>query len=343
MKFDEFLKESAEEIDAAIEAFFVTWDKEIAQSAPRISPLVSALREASGDGKRIRGSLVLLGYSLSGRDTVSHRETDLMQIAVAYELFQTAILAHDDIIDKSPTRRGKPALHMRLGGDHYGMSQSICLGDMGFFLAFRIIAASNFPDAEKNNALQFFSQAMLATGVGESLDVALSQKNIEAKEKEVLEVYRLKTAYYTFVGPLTLGAMLGDVEDAASIRDYGENVGIAFQIQDDIRDVFGTIASLKKEIGGDIKEGKNTVLFLKAKENADKEQRDLLEKYYGNPAIGKNEIEQVKKVFVETGAFEYTQKLAMEHSKKAGKSIEKITPDSHAQHMLRAVIEYVIQ
>ena len=267
---------------------------------------------------------------------------DLLKVAIAYEIFQTAILAHDDIIDKSPTRRGKPSLYMQLGGDHYGTSQAICLGDIGFFLAFRTIAESNLPEEEKNRALRFFSRTLHATVLGEALDVHLSQDN-DVTEKDVLDVSRLKTAYYTFVGPLTLGAVLGGADDKSisDIKTYGENIGIAFQIQDDIKDLFGTQTSLKKEVGGDSKEGKNTILVIKAREKANQKQLEILKKYYGNASIGSDEIESVKKVFVETGALVYAESLVQSYSEKAKSAISQITDDKQKQKMLSEIIEFI--
>src|SRR4051794_9309780 len=111
-KWKEFLQKSAKEIDNELESFFTTWNKEISQISPHLLPLTKAFSEANQAGKRIRGSLVLLGYALiSEKD----KSKDLLTIASAYEIFQTAILAHDDIIDNSPRRRGKPSLHMKLG------------------------------------------------------------------------------------------------------------------------------------------------------------------------------------------------------------------------------------
>ena len=342
MHFSEFLKQSADAIDTEIEAYFTNWNKEIAQLSPHLTPLTTALGGAASGGKRIRGALVILGYALNSSKPES-KSSDLLKIAVAYEIFQTAILAHDDIIDKSPTRRGKPALHMQLGGEHYGTSQTICLGDIGFFLAFRIIAESNFPEKEKNKAIAFFSKAILDTVLGEMLDVELSQKSSRVSEKDVLAVSRLKTAYYTFVGPLTLGAVLGGADDTClnAIRIYGEHIGIAFQIQDDIKDIFGTRESLKKEVGGDIKEGKNTLLLIKAKEKANNNQLEILENYYGNAAIGTEQIEAVKKVFVETGALAYTESLVHAYSKKAHDAVSQITKDEQMQNVLGEIIEFV--
>jgi geranylgeranyl pyrophosphate synthase len=335
MTFDEFLKKSANDIDLAIEAFFTTWNKEATQISPEIMPLVKALHVSAADGKRIRGALILLGYRL-GAGNRADKKNDLLQIAVAYELFQTAILAHDDIIDKSPTRRGKPSLQYRLGGDHYGLSQAICLGDMGFFLTYKVVSESAFPDSVKTKVTAYLSKSFLDTVAGEMLDVA---------KGDVLTIYRLKTAYYTFVAPLTVGALIGGAEEKVlkAIERFGENIGIAFQIQDDIRDIFATEAQMKKEIGGDIKEGKNTLLFVKAIENANAKQKKLLQACYGNAAIGPQEIAAVRKVFEETGASRYAEEEMHGYCMKAQKTIKDITSEKDLQVLLGEIIDYVTQ
>jgi geranylgeranyl pyrophosphate synthase len=270
---------------------------------------------------------------------------ELLKIAAAYELFQTAILAHDDIIDNSPKRRGKSSLHVALGNNHFGKSQAICLGDIGFFLAYRLISESNFDDALKTKAITFFSTSIMQTTVGEMLDVELAQKKSGTSQKDILTVARLKTAYYTFVAPLTLGAILAGAEDEllAMIKTYGEALGIAFQLQDDIHDIFGTEQSLKKEVGGDILEGKQTILFAKALASADKKQTEILSKFYGNAKSKTEEIEIIKKIFRDTGALKYTEDLIKKYSKKAKAIIPDLSPELPIQTILDEIIDYVVK
>lgn len=341
MQFKKFLQQSATEIDSEIEDYLSYWNNEVTQDASRLQPLFEAFAASAKSGKRIRGSLVLLGNALSTTIPNPH----LLKIAVAYELFQTAILAHDDIIDKSPTRRGMPSLYMALGGGHYGISQTICLGDIGFFHAYKLITESSFDDAVKAKAAAFFSKSITETVIGEMLDVELAHSYKSASEEDALVVSRLKTAYYTFVGPLTLGAILGGADEhvLAKIKEFGEDTGIAFQLQDDIQDSFGTENTLKKQPGGDIREGKRTLLYLKAKNNADKEQLRILEKYYGKSDLSAKEIEAIKKVFIDTGALTYANLLVKQYSEAARKSIGDLSSRKNMQVMLDEMIDYVLK
>ncbi len=356
MHFREFLQNTAKEIDKELDNFFQKWTGDAGSKSLRLLPLSKALADACLGGKRIRGALVMLGYesvkqaTLKGVD--NRQNQDILKVVVAYEIFQAAILAHDDIIDKSLFRRGKPSLYARLGGDHAGESMAICLGDIGFFLAFQLIAESPFPEKEKNKALAIFSKTMLETGIGELLDVELSMDprvkpeddNDGGAMSDIITVYKLKTAYYTITAPLLLGAVLGGLPDSSlsSIRIFGENLGIAFQIQDDINDIFSEKKQLGREQGGDIKEGKQTLLYMYAKEHANKKQEELLKKFYGNSAIGSAEIEVVKNVLVETGALEYVRAEAKGYSQKAKEFIPEITQDERFQKMFLEMTEYFI-
>lgn len=350
MHFNDFLKQSAKEIDTEIENYLSSWSNNVTQDTPHIKPLLEAFEQSVKSGKRIRGSLVLLGFKLPSLSrpfvytSDDNKSKELLKIAVAYELFQTAILIHDDIIDKSPTRRGIPSVYRALGGEHYGISQAICLGDIGFFHAYKLIAESNFEDAVKSKAAAFFSKCSTETVIGEMLDVDLAYTKREVTEADTLVVSRIKTAYYTFVGPLTLGAILGGADETllAKIKEFGENTGIAFQLQDDIRDSFGSEKSLKKQSGGDIREGKKTLLYLKAKANADKNQREILQNNYGKSDLSADEIESIKTIFQNTGALEYTDSLSKQYSEKARECISGMTSEKQMLGMLEELLDYVV-
>ncbi len=366
MSFKNFLQITASDIDSELELFFQKWSKDVEQISPRLLPLIDALADACRGGKRVRGALISLGYELglnsNGIASSSHfaklrgtpRNDNILRAAVAYEIFQAAILAHDDIIDKSLLRRGKPSLYSRLGGGHAGISKAICLGDIGFFLAFQLMAKTKFSDEAKNRALAVFSKTMLETGIGELLDVELSKippnPPLIKGDKggflydDIITVYKYKTAYYTITGPLLIGSILGRAEDDRqdAIKIFGRNLGIGFQIQDDINDIFSDRTHLGKEVGGDIRTGKQTLLYIYASEHADGQQKKILEKYYGNPMIGRAEIEEVKKIFEESGALEYASGEAGRYAERARKSINKITKSDDFRKLLFEITEYFV-
>lgn len=342
MLFPEFIKNTATKINSEIEEILHNWSKEVIQETTLLNGDLKAFQEACRGGKRIRGALVALGFKLAEKS----ENPDIFKISAAFEIFQTSILAHDDIIDKSEKRRGKPSLHFALNSGHEGLSRSLCLGDIGFFLAYKIIAKSGFDDKLKIRALSLFSDTMLKTGVGELLDVELAinkDKNITLQDLNA--VNKLKTAYYTIASPLMLGAVLGGAHEATLklIKKYGLNIGIAFQIKDDINDIFSDKDKLGKDPGGDIREGKRTLLFYYASKNSSPDQRKALETLYGNQEIDADGIEKVKQVLTKTGALDKAQKEISDRSAQAMEIIASITRNKSLQNLLTEMSAYLVK
>jgi geranylgeranyl diphosphate synthase type I len=341
MFFKDFLQVSAREIDSELEEFFTNWSKDVEHIYSRLLPFVEILADGCRGGKRIRGALVKLGYEMC----LNEARNDIIRAAVAMEVFQTAILCHDDIIDKSVLRRGKPSLYARLGGDHAGISKAICLGDIGYFLAVQIIAKSDFPENVKNRAMEIFSKMMLETAIGELLDVEISTSASQILLDDVVTVYKYKTAHYTITGPLMIGAVMGAAreEQLEAIKLFGQNVGIAFQIMDDINDIFSEKKRLGRDIGGDINEGKQTLLYLYAREHADDEGREILRKYFGNSEIGEAEVGKVREIFEGSGALEYAKDQVKEYAARGREAIAGVSKDSSYRALLFEMTEYFLK
>lgn len=346
MNFQNYLKTAALEINQELELFLKKWHQEVLKLTPKVSDLNKSFIEANSGGKRLRGTLVKLGYEIAyGKLLMANRRKEILKPAIAYEIFQTAILAHDDIVDLSPTRRGKPTIYKALGGDHYGISQTICLGDIGFFLSMRLILNSNFEEKRKNEGARIFTEMVISTGLGEILDIELPHLGGERREKDVLVVHKLKSAYYTIVYPLSLGVVLAkdNQELLRQIKKLGEVLGIAFQIQDDILGVFGDKKTLGKSVTSDIEEGKNTLLIIQAFKNANQKQKEILKKYYGKGKIGAREFKQIKKVFIETAALEYSQNKAERLVNQAQKIIKEMEISKNHKNLLSQMADYLVK
>ncbi len=332
MNFKGYLKSESGKIEITSEKLLNQWEKEVGDISTTLIPLVKAFKKSHIGGKGIRGVLVKVGYQIAG----GKNEKAILDIASAYEIFHTSILAHDDIIDRSTQRRGEPSLYEALGGKHYGISQAICLADCGFFLAVKIISESEYSPKEKNKALQFFAKTMLDTALGEMLDV---------EGGDVTTIMKLKTAKYTVSSPLQLGAILAQGEDKLIrvMEEFGENLGIAFQIQDDILGVFGSLEQIGKSITSDIEEGKNTWLYIEALKRASVTQKRDLEKYYGKGKINTTQLEIIKKIFQDTRALEEAQNKALGYASKAKKIIPQITTDREIAKLLQEMTEYLVE
>lgn len=337
-----YLAETAQEIDQALAESLQEMSCKFSDASTKLAPLVGAFIEGCEGGKRIRGALVKLGYAL----TDAPYTPEILKAAVALELFQTAILAHDDIIDKSPLRRGKPSMHYALGGDHRGISHTICLGDVGFFWAFKLIAESRFPCERKNRAISSFAQTTFETGVGEILDVELPYLSNGNNPQDVLSISELKTARYTVTGPLHLGAILGGEDDEylSRLTDFGKNLGIAFQIQDDILGVFGKQEITGKVTRSDIEEGKSTLLSIHAYTHASDLQRSVLGAIYGGgePVLTAH-IESVQQIFLETGALDYARAQARYYTDQARKIIPDLSEDPEQTRLLEQLATYLVE
>lgn len=220
MEFKDYLRISSRQLDKEIQNILYLWLKDIEKIDRKLVPLAKEFIKSNSGGKGIRGALVKLGYGLTG----SKVNKEILKIGAAYEILHTSILVHDDIIDQSPTRRGKKSLYKSIG-----TPEAITLGDLGFFLATKIIAESSFSDKNKNLSLKLFSKTMIDTAAGQLLDI---------KKGNQKTLMLLKTAYYTISAPLQLGAVLGGGEKKLLelLGLLGENLGIAYQIQDDILD-----------------------------------------------------------------------------------------------------------
>jgi len=341
MDFQNYLKTSAQEIEYSISLFRGDWATEIIKISPKLSNLTNIFSEAWDGGKRLRGALVKLGFEITSND----QNAEILKVSAAYEIFQTSILAHDDVIDLSPTRRGKPTLYRLLGGDHYAISQTICLGDIGFFLANKMIAESDFPADRKVAAITEFSKMFIRTGLGQMLDIELPHLDAPRDEADVTVIQKLKTADYTIVYPLIVGAILGGGDQTlfGKIKIFGDNLGVAFQIQDDILGVFGDEKELGKSVTSDIEEGKNTLLITYATSHANDQQNEILNKYYGTGQIDPANLEEVKQIFIDTGALDYSKQKALEYVAVAKRVIPEITADAYQQQLLREMAVFLVE
>lgn len=338
MEFEEFKKSATLQIEKQLKKLLRDWRSEVEKIDTKLLPLVDKFIAGCQGGKMIRGILVVLGYEMAKSKVKSSKSKvkEIFKIAASFEIFHNAILVHDDVIDQSPKRRGQSSLYQAIGKGHYGISQAISLGDAGFFLAMKIISECSFPAKEKNEALNWFAKTMLDTAVGEMLDVA---------KGGVFPIMKLKTARYSVSGPLILGSILGGGEQklVRQLWEFGENLGVAFQIQDDILGVFGSEKITGKSTASDIEEGKNTLLLKYALEKADSKQKEILKKLYGRGKIQDQEIKILKQVFQKTKALDYAKNEANKYKDMAMKILPRLTKDQKLSKILVQLGEYLVR
>ena len=274
------------------------------------------LKRLSQGGKRIRGFLVKVGQLLNGVDDESY-----LDLAVALEIFQTAVLIHDDIIDKAKMRRNMETITHKYP-NHLGLSKAICIGDLGFFLAYQIINETNFKKAIKTKILTTFTDTIYNTVIGEIIDVELPYKNKcyhqEMSENIIYDIYINKTAWYTIIGPLLMGGITADISLAREkeIREIGKNLGIAFQIKDDLLGLYSDHLQMGKTLN-DIKEGKQTIIYKYAIDNAFQKDREFIYQNYGNPLISESDSKKILKLFDKLKAKEYAFNTLKKYTEKS--------------------------
>lgn len=282
------------------------------------SELINKFTDLNNSGKCLRGCLIDLGYKLSKIDDYA------LDLACAYETFETSILVHDDIIDNSILRRGKNTINYYYknkfndykDADNTSNSLAICMGDLGFYYSNQIINNKYSKDKNYSKLLSYYNNIVINTIKGEILDVYLpfvekNDKNHKISENDIFDIYRLKTSVYTIVGPFILGMILGNSKqkDISIMESILEPIGISFQIKDDILGIYSKKEILGKSVYSDIEEFKQTILYSYIK-NEHKEYLDELLKYYGKPDINEKDLLKVQKIFEESNAINYaTQKM----------------------------------
>lgn len=331
-----FLDINRPKVEEAIESVFIRYRKETGQIDGQVKSIIEELEEFNNrDGKRIRPILVLLGYHLFGG-----RDSAIIRVAASMELVHAFLLIHDDIMDKSSLRRGKPAMHKIYAArkdEEYGISNAIVAGDTLLFIAYQNILDADLEG--KHTAIEMLNRIILNTCYGQIIDFNLDKPD----EDKILKVYKLKTSMYTIEGPLSIGARLaGATEEQLKIlHDFSLPLGIAFQIQDDLLDVFPEVPS-GKEAYKDLKEGKRTILIEHAMKNADPGDRVFLEQKLGK-STDEETLERMKSMLDECGAKEHSLKLIKEFSEQSFKVLEDSGLNDDQKGMLRDFAHLILE
>ncbi|CAG7596988.1 polyprenyl synthetase family protein [Leucobacter soli] len=299
---------------------------ELEALGPDAAPLLTEASDYLAGGKRMRARFALLGYrSVRPLDVDGDPFGELgiaLDAASALELFHAAALIHDDVIDRSDTRRGRPAAHRHFGalhaaqgwrgdGAHFGVAAAILLGDLLQSWADELLqrACDGADDrAAARAAREHFNRMRSEVAIGQYLDVAEEQRADFAPEPEQLErstrVLVYKSAKYSVEAPLLIGSALAGAsrEQEQALSDFGLPVGVAFQLRDDLLGVFGDSAVTGKPAGGDLTEGKRTVLVTLAREALPATQRRVFDEMLGDPRLDEQQIEMLQRTIRDSGA-----------------------------------------
>lgn len=274
-------------------------------------------------GKRIRPLLMLMGYNLY-RDDVD----PIINNALALETYHNFTLLHDDLMDKSDMRRGNPTVHKK-----WNDNTAILSGDTMLIMAYEL-----FNKGMKNDAAwTAFIEATLGVCEGQQYDIDFETRN-DVTEAEYMEMIRMKTSLLLGYA-LKIGAMLGggDQEDVENLYKFGEKMGLAYQLQDDLLDVYGDPTKFQKKLGGDIVDNKKTFMLINAYQRANQEQKAELDRWMSTQEFDSAEkIEAVTHIYNILGIDKLAQQKIEELFALSLQSLDKVKVDEAKKAELRA-------
>ncbi|MBK0381070.1 polyprenyl synthetase family protein [Mucilaginibacter segetis] len=274
-------------------------------------------------GKRMRPALLLMACDLFGGDV-----EEALSPALAIEVFHNFTLMHDDIMDKAPIRRGKTTVH-----EKWNANVAILSGDVMLIEGYKLMMQVR--ENILRQVLDIFNDTAVGVCEGQQLDMTFESTNNIAI-KEYINMIRLKTAV-VLGGALKIGALIGkaDIKDAELLCEFGEQIGIAFQLQDDILDVYGNPEKFGKQIGGDILSNKKTYLLIKALELAQGDYADELNKWLSISDFGsEKKVAAVTEIYNQVNVRAYAENEMQLYADKAFKALEKINlPEANKQYL----------
>ncbi len=280
-------------------------------------------------GKRIRPILCLMGNELF--DTI---HADAYEVATAIELFHNFTLLHDDIMDDASLRRGMETVHVK-----YNSSTALLAGDVMLIKAYDYLNKINIQYLHK--IIRLFNKTATEVCEGQQLDMDFEKRN-DVSLEEYIQMITLKTSVL-LAASLEMGAVMGGASEGncKHLYEFGKNLGIAFQIQDDYLDAFGDPAKFGKEVGGDIKQNKKTFLLLHALEVASPNQKSaLLALMEQNPA---DKIEKVLALYKACGIDAWANQLKEQYLQTALKHLEDIAVLAVRKQPLKELAGFLIQ
>ena len=268
MTFEAFFRAAGERLRNDLAAFLAAKRPDVARIRPWGPDALRRLEAFTLKGKAVRGCLVALGCEMAGGRAAAPAA---VRAGSAFELIQSGLLIHDDIMDRDPRRRGGPSIHVqyaRLAPDRggaeaarFGTSQAICAGEIAIFLAFEAMAGLPGPAARTTAVGKLFASEFGLVGLGQMLDIEAGAARRPLTRRRILEIYRVKTARYSFYLPLAAGWLLGGGRRSTlpALERLGEDLGLAFQVKDDELGLYGRPSATGKPVGSDIREGKRTL------------------------------------------------------------------------------------
>jgi geranylgeranyl diphosphate synthase type I len=334
------------DVNKAISEYLENKAKEAYEFYTDVGIIFDELRNfAVRGGKRLRAIFIIVGYMLDNKEV----DKDIVSIASTIEHFQNWMLIHDDIIDNGLVRRNGDTLHIALAKRFKEYSEkfpnlaaniAIVVGDIIESYIIDLLTKSGADNDTKIKFLKEYGRMEEYTAMGQILDILLSTKPLsEVSEEDVIKIIQYKTAYYTIAIPLKMGAILGGMNNTQTnaLESFGINVGVAFQILDDMFGAGYYTNEQTDKFANDLIEGKKTLLVLRALSKSNKEDQEFLKKAYSLPTRDIETAKKIKNIFDKYDIMNEMEGLITNYNNMALKSIESFSKEQ--KEMLKKVIE----
>jgi geranylgeranyl diphosphate synthase type I len=293
-------------VDAVLGSFLRDRRATLVDADPVAADLVDELRRViDAGGKRLRPLFCYWGFR-AGRGMDGEQ---IVRAAASLELLHTFAIIHDDVMDRSPVRRGQPATHIAMarGDVHAGTSAAILAGDLSLSLADELFCEAGFGAERFVSGFRWYNRMRTEVVAGQYLDL-IASRGAPPTEEKIRSIARLKSGGYTVEKPLLIGAALAastpEIETALSI--FGATLGEAFQLRDDVLGAFGDPVTTGKDADGDLREGKRTLLVSRALDAARPAERAFLEAHLGVPDLSTEDAETIRAIMRSSGALDST-------------------------------------
>jgi geranylgeranyl diphosphate synthase type I len=325
---DEFaptLDELRSTIDAELEAFLVERSAALPEGELLLDEVQRLVRAG---GKRLRPSFCYWGYRAAG----AQHDDSIVKAVASLELLHTFAIVHDDIMDRSDERRGEPTVHVK-----HGNEVALLVGDLSLVLADELFFSSGFTPSVLRSAFAAYSRMRQEVIVGQFLDVDASDKR-DVDVSRARRIAVLKSGRYSVQEPLVIGGVLGGAPQPVieGLTAFGEPLGEAFQLRDDLLGLFGDRSTIGKSTDSDIREGKRHLLYAFTRELLGGEDRDFfLARWGAGGDLLDNEVERLRGLVERSGAKERAEQHLAALRDRAGAVLEAMDIPSEAKNALR--------
>jgi geranylgeranyl diphosphate synthase type I len=317
-------------------------------------------------GRMIRGSAVIHTWQAFQAPASSNIPSAVMRAAACIEVFESALLIHDDIIDRDMLRRGKPSMHAALSqtekhhassssspstspsktvnSAHLGESLALILGDILYFFIYQELGNLPIREGQRLALMQTFSRLALATGLGQTVDIAAGFQVEELTQSEILKMYQDKTASYSFCLPLQFGAILSNqsAQTIEKLQRVGISLGQLYQLADDHKGIFGDSEETGKPEGGDIREGKQTLHRLFALQTLPADTLMRFTQLYGKHDLTSSELKEVRTFLANEEVLSSIKALQKKLENELQSQLKSIDSPEKLVRMLTAVWQLAV-